>query len=432
MTNNYKTSANTVGLNVEGNEITLSDGSLAVADNAIINRDNIIEQRFGFDRCDFFIPASKPESMFVTGDTLYVHVNNQLWYLKFPDDCIYSQILGSSAVSLESPISIFYYNGFIFFTQANDIVRKINLNDLSVITAAGLANTPGTANGIGSIARFNFPIGVYFNNTYCYICDSNNYTIRRLDISTNNVTTIAGTAGASAVVDGIGAAARFSHPYSMWSDNVYIYITDNNASVIRRLEIATNDVVTIAGTAFAIGGTDGIGASARFLSPKGIWGDGNYLYITDVTTIRKLEIATNNVTTIAGLYGSAAITDGTGTAARFRDLFGITGDSLYLYVSDSGVCLRKINKSTIIIDTFAGSMTAGDFGSIDGNGLSARFNGINGLTNDTDYIYGCDFSNSAIRRISKLSNDVSYFAGNFTITGNQDGVILSILSGPNG
>ena len=115
MTNSYKTSAQTTGLNVEGNEVVLSDGALAVADNAIVNRDNIIENRFGFDLCNYFLPVSKPESMFVTGSTLYVHINKQLWYLKFPDDCIYDQITGLSVVSLQIPLFVFYFNIFFFY-----------------------------------------------------------------------------------------------------------------------------------------------------------------------------------------------------------------------------------------------------------------------------------------------------------------------------
>ncbi|MCB1302827.1 MAG: hypothetical protein KDK37_01035, partial [Leptospiraceae bacterium] len=58
--------------------------------------------------------------------------------------------------------------------------------------------------------------------------------------------------------------------------------------------------------------------------------------------IRKIEKSTGVVTTLAG-SGSSGSADGTGTAATFNNPFGITTDGTFLYVSDAGGNLiRKI------------------------------------------------------------------------------------------
>src|SRR5206468_3181919 len=103
---------------------------------------------------------------------------------------------------------------------------------------------------------------------------------------------------------------------------------------------------------------DGRGSAALFAYPTGIWGDGNNLFITDVGNynVRKVDLRTGNVTTIAG-SGSSAITDGTGTAAKFVGPTGIWGQGSTLYVADtystSARALRRIDITTGAVTTVA-------------------------------------------------------------------------------
>lgn len=443
MSNNYKTAAKTYGLNVEGNEVVLPEGSLAVADNALIDRDNIIEQRFGFDLCNSFLPVSKPESLFVSSGNLFVNINNQLWYLRFPDACIYSQINGLSSAYLNQPNGIYYFNNKLLFTEHSHIVRSFDFGTLYVGLIAGLSGVPGTANGTGNVARFDSPSGIFFDASgIAYVCDTNNYTIRAINLSTNTVSTIAGLAGTSGSADGIGAAARFNSPSGIWGDGTYLYITDTSNQTIRRLDIATNNVTTIAGMAGVSGSSDGIGAAARFHAPNGIWGSGNNLFIVDELnyTIRKMVISTSNVTTIAGTAGVSGSADGIGAAARFSNPQCITGDSSFLYMTDSGnlgapfgdggYTVRKIQLSNNNVTTLCGQPGTG--GSIDGTGSSALFNRCVGITCDSTYLYVCDEQNQAIRRVDKVNGQVTFMIGDSSVSSDTDGVVLTILSGPNG
>jgi hypothetical protein len=160
----------------------------------------------------------------------------------------------------------------------------------------------------------------------------------------NNVTTIAGSAGASGSADGTGTAARFYHPFGITTDGTNLYVTDHSNSTIRKIVISTGVVTTIAGSAGAIGSADGTGTAATFNYPIGITTDGTTLYVTDSgnNRIRKIGISTGAVTTLAGGIANGSA-DGTGAAAIFNYPTGITRDGTNLYVTDTdNNTIRKI------------------------------------------------------------------------------------------
>src|SRR5947209_5027480 len=89
----------------------------------------------------------------------------------------------------------------------------------------------------------------------------------------------------------------------------------------------------------SVGSADGPGFAAQFNDPLAIAVDvtGN-IYVADHGnhTIRKVTPA-GEVTTLAGVAGSAGSADGTGSAARFNLPPGIAADSDgNLYASDTG------------------------------------------------------------------------------------------------
>jgi DNA-binding beta-propeller fold protein YncE len=123
-------------------------------------------------------------------------------------------------------------------------------------------------------------------------------------------------------------------------------VADFNNNTIRKIVIATGDVTTLAGNALQPAGhTDAIGAAARFSTPVGITTDGTNLYVAEQYnhTIRKIVIATGAVTTLAGTAGTPGSTDATGAAASFNGPHAITTDGTNLYVADfNNNTIRKI------------------------------------------------------------------------------------------
>ena len=87
---------------------------------------------------------------------------------------------------------------------------------------------------------------------------------------------------------------------------------------IRRVEVATGAVTTLAGSG-EDGGADGVGVAARFCYPRGIAisPDGGALFVADFSNrkIRRVEVATGEVTTIAG-SGTEGSADGGGEVVR--------------------------------------------------------------------------------------------------------------------
>jgi hypothetical protein len=177
---------------------------------------------------------------------------------------------------------------------------------------AGLSGNLGSANGAGPAARFFSPYGIVATGGNLYLTDTYNHTIRQIVIATAAVSTFAGTAGASGSANGVGAAARFFFPCGIPTDGTSLYVTDYGNSTIRKVDIATASVTTIAGQLGVTGSVDGTGLAAAFNGPMGLATDGTNLYIADTynCTTRQMVLATAAVTTVAGLPGIPGSVDG--------------------------------------------------------------------------------------------------------------------------
>ena len=309
----------------------------------------------------------------------------------------------------------------LYVSYSNNTVSKIVITTGVVTTLAGAAYQYGSTDGTGAAARFRSPYGITSVGTNVYVTEQGNNTIRKIDVSTGAVTTIAGASSdeVSGSADGTGAAARFNSPKGMVSDGTNLYVTDMSNSTIRKAVISSGVVTTFAGTAGNYGSTDGTGAAASFGAPRGITTDGTNLYVVDYDyhNVRKIVIATGVVTTFAGsTTGISGYTNATGTAARFNLPVDITTDGTNLYVVDSGNNnIRKIVISSGVVTTFVGSAT-GAAGNSNGTGTAARLNGPLGITSAGANLYVSDSGNYVIRKIVISTGVVTTFVG----TGTQE------------
>jgi sugar lactone lactonase YvrE len=221
----------------------------------------------------------------------------------------------------------------------NHTIRKIVLATGHVSTLAGTAESNGSDDGTGSAARFFFPTGITTDGTNLYVTDRNNNTIRQIVISTKVVTTLAGDAADSPDwVDGTGADARFNNPYGITTDGTSLFVADRWNQRIRKIDIATAEVTTLAGDGNG-GAVDGVGTTAQFNGPYGIACDGTYLYVTEEQNdmVRRIDIATTAVTSIAGHPSHTdEWADGTYMDAYFYDPTGAVCDGQNLWIMDRG------------------------------------------------------------------------------------------------
>jgi sugar lactone lactonase YvrE len=306
--------------------------------------------------------------------------------------------------------------------SGNNTIRKIT-PARAVTTLAGLAGSFGSADGVGSIARFGFPVSVAADNAgNVYVADSSNHTIRKITPS-RVVSTLAGLAGSAGSANGTGSAARFNNPSGVAVDSGgNVYVGDRGNNTIRKIT-PVGVVSTLAGLAGSSGSTDGNGSAARFTEPQGVAVDnaGNvYVTDTDNHTIRKIT-PVGAVTTLAGLAGSSGSANGTGSAARFAFPQDVAVDSSgNVYVADSSNNAIRTITPAGAVSTLAG--VAGTFGSEDGISNDARFDGPSGVAVDNKgNVYVAEYFNSTIRKVTPGAL-VSTLAGLTGNTGSGDGI----------
>jgi sugar lactone lactonase YvrE len=296
-----------------------------------------------------------------------------------------------------------------------------------VRTIAGLAGHRGTADGVGSQARFYQPAGIALDRTgNIYVADSGNSTIRKIT-TTGIVTTFAGQAGINGSADGLGPQARFQTPYGIVVDGAgNIYVTDVDKYTIRQIT-PEGVVTTLAGQSGHLGhgSADGVGTAATFFRPAGITLDGaGNLYVGDGGngTIRKIT-STGIVTTVAGRAGNFGYTDGVGSDAQFGEPVGVATDGAgTVYVVDAGNnTIRKLAPNGMVT-TLTGPGGSRFAGSNDGAGPNARFDGPTNITIGGDgNLYVADSGNNTIRKITP-AGVVSTIAGAGSLPGNNSSV----------
>jgi sugar lactone lactonase YvrE len=290
----------------------------------------------------------------------------------------------------------------------NSTIRKIATNG-QVSTIAGQVMSFSFVNANGTSALFNRPFSVAVDSAgNIYVADKDNSVIRKIT-PIGDVSTLAGLPGSTGSADGVGSAARFDLPYGVAVDSLgNVYVADTGNSLIRKVAPdgttttvsgitatsyglaadAANNVyvadsttrviykITPTGTVSVLAGSnvtnaalpaDGTGTGANFSNPVGIAADSSgYVYVVDTDssqTIRKVSPA-GVVTTLAGTFGMTGSTDGTGAAARFNSPYGIAVDaSGNVFVSDTATnIIRKITPSGVVT-TIAG--IAGVAGHVD-------------------------------------------------------------------
>jgi sugar lactone lactonase YvrE len=320
-----------------------------------------------------------------------------------------------SALSLDAAGNIYVID------TSNQTVREVTAAG-NVTTLAGNSGIGGKADGSGAAATFFYPGGIAATGSgTLYVADTGNHLLRQVNLP-GSVSTLAGSSGQKGSSDGSGSSATFAYPYGIASDGSgHIYVADHGNNTIRRIT-TSGSVSTFAGTAGPAGSADGAGGAASFSGPAGVAADGNgNVFVADAgnSSIRKIS-SSGAVTTFAGSSGSAGSADGTGGVARFNAPQGIAVDATgNIYVADTNNdTIRKITSGGTVT-TLAG--VAGQSGSSDGPGGSARFNGPYALTVDSSgNVYVADLVNATVRKID-TSGNVTTLAGLAGKTGFADG-----------
>gem|GEM_PF-802471 len=184
-------------------------------------------------------------------------------------------------------------------------------------------------------------------------------------VSAQSITTLAGTGVAGYAGDGGNAlSAKFHSPIQIAvSKKGDIYVADTYNNRVRKFNVSTGIITTVAGNGgTGYSGDGGLATSAEVSRPMGVALDEQEnLYITHQYCIRKVNAATGRISTLAGSSTSGFAGDGGPAAgARFADLLGIAADKNgNVFVAD--VFNNRIRKITAAgtVSTVAGTGTDG-------------------------------------------------------------------------
>lgn len=288
-----------------------------------------------------------------------------------------------------------------------------------ITTAAGDGSQSfGGDGGPSTLAKLNTPSGVCVDSAgNVYISDKSNNRIRKVEAASGIITTIAGDGSAAFGGDGGPAtSAKLNSPEDIIVDgsgNLLICDRDNNR--IRKVTMASGIITTIVGGGSVLG--DGGPATCAQLSvPHGICLDSNgSLYIGDYGQhrVRKVDAATGNISTVAGV-GTAGFTGDSGlaTAAQLRNPWGVAVDTAgNIYISDSyNHRLRKVTASNGNISTIAGTGST-TYGGDGGLATAASFNTPTGILVDGSGNVYFGHNTDRINRIDAGTGIFTTFAG---------------------
>ena len=337
-----------------------------------------------------------------------------------------------SAARFSRPGGLWLEGGRLFVADdGNYAVRAIDVAAGGAVTTILGAISAGSADGSAADARFFAPQGLAVDaaGANVYVADTDNHTIRQVALDGGAVTTLAGAAGQAAYADGNGTDARFNTPTSVALDDVThtLYVADAGNRSIRAIDLVSGAVSTLP--------TNGAPGSmfARFNSPASIVRDGTQLYVSDSGdhVIVAIDRATYLVTVVAGSPRIAGAADGTGAAARFNAPAGLAVDGAgALYVADVlNDAVRKIDLKSGAVSTVAGVL--GVSGSDDGATTTARFYYPTALAIDGlgDLFVG-DSLNGVVRRVDLAKGVVSTVIGVIDDPGVRTGALPAQIGQP--
>lgn len=229
----------------------------------------------------------------------------------------YATLNAPTAVALDAAGNL-----YIADSGANDVLR-VDAATHAVTAVAGTSTILSTPSGIAAT-----PDGTL------YIADTGNNVVRRVDSQTGIITTVAGDGTAGPSGGGQATLATLNAPISVaLDDHGNLYIADTGNNVIRMVNPVTGIITTVAGNGNPdFTGDSGLATQASLNKPLAIAVDAaDNLYIADAgnARIRRVDAASGQIETIAGSNLQGDSGDGGGaTLATLEAPSGVGVDAL--------------------------------------------------------------------------------------------------------
>lgn len=270
----------------------------------------------------------------------------------------------------------------------------------------------GKTDGDFTQAQFNRPQGVTLAGNMLYVADTENHLIRRVDLATRQVETLAGNGEQYGMVrsplEGPAREIALNSPWdiALNGDNLYIAMAGEHRIFV--LHLASGIIEPFAG-AGPEALSDGSYQEALFAQPNGLALDDNrVLYVADSESSAVRAIALTGEQQVSTLLGTGLFdfgdVDGVEDGALLQHVQALCVVDGQLYLADTyNNRIKLLNPHTRQVTSFAGT---GEAGFKDGAPDVAQFNEPAGLATADGKLYVADTNNNAIRVIDLATGHV--------------------------
>ncbi len=244
------------------------------------------------------------------------------------------------------------------------------------------------------------------------VADSGHHRLLLLDAAGKLVRAVG--SGLEGFSDGTADVASFRSPQGLAERDGALYVADTGNHAVRRVDLLSGRVETLAGTGRKADGAIQPAADARSASLRSPWdltflGDTLWIAMAGSHQLWRLDVRSGALSPGAG-SGREGLDDGTLAEATFAQPSGLATDGHVLYVADSEAsALRRVDPAAGTVRTLAGEGLF-DFGLRDGPLARARFQHPQGLALGEGVLWVSDTFNGAVRRISLADGQVSTVA----------------------
>ena len=214
--------------------------------------------------------------------------------------------------------------------------------------------------------------------------------------------------------DGPADTASFRAPQGLAERDGALYVADTGNHAVRRVDLGTGRVETIAGNGRKAEGAIQPAADARSTALRSPWdltflGDRLWIAMAGSHQLFRLDVRSGALSAGAG-NGREGLDDGPLLEATFAQPSGLATDGQMLYVADSEAsALRRVDPRAGTVKTLAGEGLF-EFGLRDGPLAKARFQHPLGLALADGVLWVSDTFNGAIRRVALADGQVSTVA----------------------
>lgn len=264
-----------------------------------------------------------------------------------------------------------------------------------------------------------------------YYCEFSNHIVRRLDLKTNLLTTVAGTGRKAGYAGdgGLATKALMNQPHELRFDaEGNYYISDMLGQAVRRVDWKTGVMTSVAGTGKAgFAGDGGPATAAQFDLPISVLLDrSNGLLICDIKNhrVRRVDLGTGIISTFAGTGEKKATPNGAplaGTPLNGPRTLALEADGNVIIVLREGNAVYRADLKSKTLHHIAGTGKQG-FGGDGGDAKPAQLAGPKGATVDRDgNILLCDTENHTIRIVRKTTGEIESLIGDGKAGDGPDG-----------